>query len=50
MNSYGKALGKVAKGGAKVENMVKTKMKDSAGVKAKLPYKFLKQTGAKDRK
>lgn len=40
MSSHEKALG----------NMVKSKFKDSKGVKAKLPYKFLKAAGAKDTK
>lgn len=41
----GKALDK-----AKVTNMVVKKQKDEKGVKAKLPYKFLKNTGAKESK
>lgn len=43
MSSHDKAL-------KKVENVVKSNIKDMKGVKAKLPYKFLKQTGAKDGK
>lgn len=47
MSSHEKAL---KKAGGKVTNIVTTKTKDSKGVKAKLPYKFLKSTGAKDDK
>lgn len=43
MKSHEKAL-------AKVENMVQKKQKDKKGVKAKLPYKFLKNEGAKETK
>lgn len=43
MSSHAKAL-------TKVQNVVKSKVKDVKGVKAKLPYKFLKNEGAKDGK
>ncbi len=47
MKSHHKALMK-AKESKKVGNLVETKMKDRKGVKAKLPYSFLKNTGAEE--
>lgn len=41
MSSHERALGKI-------ENSVVKKIKDRKGVKAKLPYKFLKDEGAKN--
>lgn len=42
MSAHDKALGK------KTDNLVVRKFKDQKGVKAKLPYKFLKNEGAKE--
>lgn len=49
MNSHSKALAG-AKSDKKVNNLGATKFKDRKGVKAKLPYKFQKDTGAEEEK
>lgn len=47
MSSKDKALDKKS---GRVENMVIKKFKDSKGVKAKKPYKFINESGAKNDK
>lgn len=46
MSSHEKAL--EGKSDKKINNLGAAKFKDRKGVKAKLPYKFLKNTGAEE--
>lgn len=48
MNKHEKAL--MSRSDKKVNNLGAAKFADRKGVKAKLPYKFLKQTGAEEEK